>query len=166
SVFLLNLVHLEKGQGIFIKAGIPHAYLKGNIVECMANSDNVVRIGLTPKFKDAETLVDILDYEPKPVPILRGIPDFEQVIYPTPIPEFQVNWWKLGAGREKNKATENKPQVLLITKGEILIRWDVGSKSAEKAFRQGQSIFIPAFLEKFKVEAQNPAELFEVQVPL
>ncbi|MFN2271768.1 MAG: mannose-6-phosphate isomerase, class I, partial [Anaerolineae bacterium] len=43
TIFLLNLLHLKAGQGLFIKAGIPHAYLKGNIVECMANSDNVVR---------------------------------------------------------------------------------------------------------------------------
>ena len=60
--FLLNLVYLKKGQGVFLNAGIPHAYLKGNIVECMANSDNVVRAGLTPKFKDVETLAEILTW--------------------------------------------------------------------------------------------------------
>lgn len=50
SILLFNYVQLESGEAIFTDAGIPHAYIKGNIIECMANSDNVVRAGLTPKF--------------------------------------------------------------------------------------------------------------------
>lgn len=44
---------------MFIPAGIPHAYLKGNIVECMASSDNVIRAGLTGKFKDIPALLEV-----------------------------------------------------------------------------------------------------------
>ena len=62
-IFIMNLVELKKGEGIFIKAGVPHAYIHGNIIECMANSDNVVRAGLTPKFKDIVQLTNILTYE-------------------------------------------------------------------------------------------------------
>lgn len=58
-LYLLNFVELKEGEAVFLEAGIPHAYLTGNIVECMANSDNVVRIGLTPKFKDIATLIKI-----------------------------------------------------------------------------------------------------------
>ena len=64
SRFMLSQVHLKKRECVFLKAGIPHAYLKGNIVECMANSDNVVRAGLTPKIKDVKTLVDRLFFLP------------------------------------------------------------------------------------------------------
>lgn len=61
-VFLLNCFTLNKGEAIYLAANIPHAYLFGEGVECMACSDNVVRAGLTPKFKDVETLCSMLDY--------------------------------------------------------------------------------------------------------
>ena len=52
SVYLLNLVHLQPGQGTFQPAGVLHAYLEGVNVELMANSDNVLRGGLTTKHVD------------------------------------------------------------------------------------------------------------------
>ena len=61
--YLLNLVSLKPGDVIFIGANIAHAYLEGDLVECMANSDNVVRAGLTPKPKDVDTLLSMLDHE-------------------------------------------------------------------------------------------------------
>lgn len=62
SIFLLNYIELEPNEAIYLAASVPHAYLYGDGVECMACSDNVVRAGLTPKFKDVQTLVDMLDY--------------------------------------------------------------------------------------------------------
>ena len=62
SIYLLNVIELNKGEAIFLAANIPHAYLFGEGVECMACSDNVVRAGLTPKFKDVQVLVEMLDY--------------------------------------------------------------------------------------------------------
>jgi mannose-6-phosphate isomerase len=61
-IFLLNLIELKKGEAIYLWANVPHAYLLGDGVECMACSDNVVRAGLTPKFKDVSVLCDMLDY--------------------------------------------------------------------------------------------------------
>ncbi len=61
-VFLLNCFSLQKGEAIYLAANVPHAYLFGEGVECMACSDNVVRAGLTPKFKDVDTLCSMLDY--------------------------------------------------------------------------------------------------------
>ncbi|RKP02112.1 hypothetical protein CXG81DRAFT_7350, partial [Caulochytrium protostelioides] len=60
--FLLNLVRLGPGEAVFLAANEPHAYLSGDIVECMAASDNVVRSGLTPKYKDVDTLTSMLTY--------------------------------------------------------------------------------------------------------
>ncbi len=157
SLFLLNLVHLERGQAIYTAAGIPHAYLKGNIVECMANSDNVVRAGLTPKFKDAKTLIEILTYEPGPVPILQGDPGPNRVTYHTPAPEFQVSRWKVEPGAEIVTATGNRPRILLITEGQVLVN--------EETFKRGQSILIPACLEEFQITSGGAAELFAVEVP-
>jgi len=57
SIFLLNLISLKPGEGLYLAANEPHAYISGDCIECMATSDNVVRAGLTPKFKDVETLI-------------------------------------------------------------------------------------------------------------
>lgn len=165
AIFLLNLIHLKQGQGIFTKAGVPHAYLKGNIVECMANSDNVVRVGLTPKYKDAETLINILDYEPCSVPILENNSNLEEIIYQTPVSEFQVSKFKMKPHTERREITGGKPEVLLVTKGKIHISWQTASENGTEVFRQGQSFFIPACLKEFKVQAKGAIELFKVEVP-
>lgn len=60
---MLNYVTLRPGEAMFLAAKVPHAYISGDIVECMAASDNVVRAGFTPKFKDVTTLVDMLTYD-------------------------------------------------------------------------------------------------------
>lgn len=62
AVFFMNVVTVLPGRAIFIGPNIPHAYLDGDLVECMACSDNVVRAGLTPKHKDVETLLEMMDY--------------------------------------------------------------------------------------------------------
>lgn len=63
-IYFLNRVLLQVGECMFLSANVPHAYLDGNCVECMACSDNVVRAGLTPKLRDVPTLVEMLDYQP------------------------------------------------------------------------------------------------------
>jgi mannose-6-phosphate isomerase len=66
-LFFLNFITLEPGEALFLKADDVHAYVSGDIMECMAASDNVVRAGLTPKFKDVSTLVDMLTYSFAPI---------------------------------------------------------------------------------------------------
>lgn len=63
SLFFLNLIELNAGDSIFLAAKVPHAYLSGDCIECMSCSDNVVRAGLTPKFKDVENLLSMLMYD-------------------------------------------------------------------------------------------------------
>ncbi|MCB0344600.1 MAG: mannose-6-phosphate isomerase, class I [Bdellovibrionales bacterium] len=65
-LFLLNFTKLKPGEAIFTSPGVPHAYLSGDILECMANSDNVVRAGLTDKHIDVPTLLSILSAEKSP----------------------------------------------------------------------------------------------------
>lgn len=81
---MLNYLTLAPGQSFFMGAGVPHAYLAGDCVECMALSDNVVRMGLTPKLKDVPTLLQMLEYKhteptdmlisPVPVPVPFDVP--------------------------------------------------------------------------------------------
>lgn len=89
SPYLLNLVTLKPGQAIFLGANEPHAYLSGDCVEVMACSDNVVRAGLTPKFKDVQILCDMLTYSTGAPTVLDGEPlDSHTREYPAPVPEF------------------------------------------------------------------------------
>ncbi len=161
TIFLLNLVHLKKGEGIFLDAGIPHAYIKGNIVECMANSDNVVRAGLTPKFKDVRTLVDILTYESGSVPILTPDENAVQTLYPVPVSEFEISRWQLSVGNEWNQVSNQVPQIILVIEGAFELKWNNG----EEIYRQGDSIFIPAFMEHYQACASKNTLIFYVNAP-
>lgn len=75
--FFLNYFTLKPGECMFIAAGVPHAYVKGDCVECMSCSDNVVRCGLTPKLKDVNVLLEILDFKSYTVDQLKmvGVPN-------------------------------------------------------------------------------------------
>ncbi|CAL4980184.1 unnamed protein product [Urochloa decumbens] len=62
AAFFLNYVKLSPGEALYVGANEPHAYLSGECIECMATSDNVVRAGLTPKYRDVQTLCSMLTY--------------------------------------------------------------------------------------------------------
>ncbi|WP_040165427.1 mannose-6-phosphate isomerase, class I [Microbacterium gorillae] len=72
---LMNHVVLTRGQAVYLRAGLLHAYLSGLGVEIMAASDNVLRGGLTPKRVDVAELLSLLDSEPGPVAIREAVPD-------------------------------------------------------------------------------------------
>src|SRR5690606_15252997 len=71
AAMLLNHVRLQPGEALFLGAGVPHAYLDGLAVEIMANSDNVLRCGLTPKHVDVPELLRIVRFESRDAGILR-----------------------------------------------------------------------------------------------
>jgi len=123
SLFLFNLMHLQKGEAVFLKAGIPHAYLKGNIIECMANSDNVVRAGLTPKFKDIQTLVEILTYDDGLPEVIKSSPESDTNIFEVPIPEFTIIQRNLSTGNEIS-ITNERLEIMILTEGKISIEVD------------------------------------------
>lgn len=166
ALFLFNLIHLKPGEAIYTDAGVPHAYLGGNIVECMANSDNVVRVGLTPKYNDAETLLAMVDTTPQPPQIMKGEvsierEDLSSAVYPTPAAEFVVRWWTLAPGAEQTVDTHGRPAILLVTRGEVNIAWD----EQRDTFKQGESIFIPANLPAYTLHATGEAHLVGAAVP-
>jgi len=154
SIYLLNLITLSPGEGVFLAAGVPHAYLRGNIIECMANSDNVVRAGLTAKFKDVETLVNILTYETGLARVL--VPNSENFAYATPAPEFRVSRFMPQEGSAIYLLKDGKVRILLLIEGRGTIKW--GGEHLD--FVRGQSVLIPACLEEFGIEWQTPAILF------
>jgi mannose-6-phosphate isomerase len=165
SIFLLNIVHLKEGQAVFLDAGIPHAYLKGNIVECMANSDNVVRAGLTSKFKDIKTLLEVLKFEAKLIPVHEVDAEADEVIYPIPVTEYRISRWKFQDNQKRNALTENSPQILLVLDGTVRLDWLAESEYINREFHRGQSILIPAFLTEYDITAIEKSILFRIDVP-
>lgn len=100
SIYLLNLVHLQKGEAVFQDAGILHAYLEGQNVEIMANSDNVLRGGLTPKHIDVPELMKHVIFEPVDPNIIKGKPiNDSESVFVTPAPDFELSRIALGSGK-------------------------------------------------------------------
>lgn len=88
---LMNLVTLHRGEGLFVPAGVLHAYLDGLGVELMAASDNVLRGGLTPKHVDAAELVSVLDPTPGLPPVIRARAIGEGIgQYDVPVSDFAL----------------------------------------------------------------------------
>ncbi|MGW0653195.1 mannose-6-phosphate isomerase, class I [Streptomyces umbrinus] len=137
AAMLLNHVRLQPGEALFLGAGVPHAYLNGLGVEIMANSDNVLRCGLTPKHVDVPELLRIVRFEASDPGVLRpeASPDGEEV-YETPIDEFRLSRYALVAGAPVHDLTLGTPQILLCTAGSV--------QAGEHALGPGRSVFVPA----------------------
>ena len=161
SIFLLNLVHLNAGEALFLPAGIPHAYIRGNIVECMANSDNVVRAGLTYKFTDVKTLLEILDFKNQP-DIQSPLKGETTITYKTDVDDFKILKIDLKAGNSVNETGESV-QVLLVTDGNVRLVWEDGNSSMR--VKRGESVLIPALLAEYTITTGSLATIFLAQVP-
>jgi mannose-6-phosphate isomerase len=158
-VFLLNLVTLQPGEAMFLRADDIHAYLSGDIIECMAASDNVVRAGFTPKFKDVDTLVEMLTYDTAPIEEQKMTPTeysyatlnttaytsgSSMALYDPPIEEFSVI--KTELKKRGAKATFEAiagPSIVLCTSGKGYI--SVGPKVEE--IQEGWVYFVGATAE-------------------
>ena len=157
--FFLNFIKLSPGEAMFLKADDIHAYVSGDIIECMASSDNVVRAGFTPKFKDIDTLTQMLTYSYAPIEEQKLVPtDYPYatlnaaayssasscLLYDPPIEEFSV--LKTDLKRTGAKVTFDPiegPSILICTGGQGRIT--VGSKTEE--VQEGFVFFIGATAE-------------------
>lgn len=140
---LLNHCKLKAGEAIFLRAKDPHAYINGDIIECMAASDNVVRAGFTPKFKDVENLVSMLTYAYDPVeeqkmkaePFKRSSGAGNSVCFNPPIEEFaiiQTTFTESIGTRHFERL--NGPSILITTKGTGYLSADGVKLKAEPGF--------------------------------
>lgn len=161
SIYLFNLVRLEKGDGIFQAAGVPHAYLEGVNVELMANSDNVFRGGLTPKHIDVPQLLKHLvtkSVEPK---ILKGeIVSESECIYRSPAPDFELARIKISTSQSHQRAT-NSADILIVMEGEAEV------ESKEGRFKRGRGqVFFASANSQYKVQTTTHATLYRASVPI
>ena len=137
---LLNRVTLHPGQALYLPAGNLHAYLSGVGIEIMANSDNVLRGGLTPKHVDVPELMKVLDFTPGAVPVLHGDPGLpREWVYPTPTAEFRLS--RLEPGPEPLDITHDGPQVLLTIDGTLQVNDATG---LSLTVPRGHSVWVAA----------------------
>ena len=135
-----NIVHLKEGEGIFQDAGIPHAYLRGQNVELMACSDNVIRGGLTPKYVDIVELLKIVDCREVIPQIISAAPQHQsEFTYKTPVNDFALAQIRVEA-QQHTELTLQSAGTLLVMQGELKIQ----EKPTALTLKQGESAFITA----------------------
>jgi mannose-6-phosphate isomerase len=158
SIYLFNIVNLNPGQGIYQGAGMPHAYMEGQNIELMSNSDNVLRGGLTPKHIDVDELMKNIVFE-KTIPnILDGNLDAPFCSYPASVDDFTLRYFLLEQGCERKLSFE-KPAIALLLEGHL--NW----QNTEKSFdaKSVDSFFVKPG-EAIDVYACSTSKLFIASV--
>lgn len=128
SIYLFNIVNLNPGQGIFQGAGMPHAYMEGQNIELMSNSDNVLRGGLTNKHIDVKELMNNTLFVETVPQILQGDLELSTCSYAAPVDDFQLTYYLLGSGQQLQLQVD-KPSVILMTEGHV--KWIADSKEID-----------------------------------
>jgi mannose-6-phosphate isomerase len=163
---LLNHINLEPGEAIYLPAGNLHAYMRGIGVEVMANSDNVLRGGLTPKHVDVPELLRVLDFRPATEAALRPetTRDGMELVYNTPAPEFAVSVLAIDGdhlGHEVDAPTRHDgPQILLCTEGSTVVH----AKGGTVALQRGAAAWVAADDGPVRFVANEPTKLFRATV--
>ncbi|GAC79655.1 mannose-6-phosphate isomerase, type 1 [Gordonia malaquae] len=160
---LLNRLSLRPGEGLYLSAGNLHAYLHGTAVELMANSDNVLRGGLTPKHIDVPELLRVLDFTPVDLDDL--MPTSKTVgaerVYLTPAPEFQLSRIELdGTGLHRPSSISFDlpgPQILAVLSGRVTI---VGADGATLTASACDAVWLAASDPDVVVHAASSDTVF------
>lgn len=143
SPFFLMVHELNPGEGLFVPAGVMHAYLSGTILEIMATSDNVIRGGLTHKHIDIQELLKILDFAAEPLQIhpIEERGGAKTLVWPTPAREFLLESSRLDSG-SLHRFEVTGPEILLCTEGSLRLREEAGSE--DLLLTCGNSLFVSA----------------------
>lgn len=163
---LLNRVKLFPGEGIYLPAGNLHAYLHGIGIEVMANSDNVLRGGLTPKYVDVPELLRVLDFSPANNVVVRpeSLRNGTELVYLTPAPEFAASVLAIDGeqlGHEIDAPTRHDgPQILLCIDGTVTVH----AKTSAVVLERGSAAWVAADDGPVRLDASQPTRLFRVTV--
>ena len=158
AALLLNRLTLQPGQALFLAAGNLHAYLHGLCVEIMANSDNVLRGGLTPKHVDVPELLRVLDFEPIDLPVVLAEPAGDgSVRYRTPAPEFALRRFDLTVGSGQVPLASAGPGIVLCTAGSVRLLRD----NEQLVLERGSAAWISAADSDIRAQTiDGDAQLF------
>lgn len=149
SPLLLNVVTLQPGQAMYLDACTPHAYVRGTGLEIMANSDNVLRAGLTPKYIDVAELLDCTRFVAKPNDQILLAPSVDSAVqhFRVPVPDFTFSVYPAG----EHALTTASAEILFAIDGTVILQQGKQSLRLEK----GQSAFIPAATGSYQLLAEG-----------
>ncbi|MCX5782088.1 MAG: mannose-6-phosphate isomerase, class I, partial [Elusimicrobia bacterium] len=164
SVLLFNLEKLEPGDAMFIDAGEPHAYLEGSGMELMANSDNVLRGGLTKKTKDIKELLKILTFK------AGGIIKCEkqkvsetETVYITPSAEFEMSNINIAKGQIHKTKKMSGADSLIVLEGSVKV---ISNDGTELELNKGETAFIPFACGGYRIKSiSDNAQLCKASIP-
>ena len=160
---ILNLILLQPGQALYLPAAELHAYLEGAGIELMANSDNVLRGGLTPKHVDIAELLRVLNFEERTAHVLtpHTTADGERV-YECPAREFVLSTISVVSKTTYFSPTDRGIEILLCTTGAGKIT-DQGT-GEEIALSKGRAVLVPAAVKGYTLEGE--AVVYKAAVPM
>lgn len=160
SIYLFNLVRVEKGQAVFQDAGVPHAYLEGHNIEIMASSDNVLRGGLTNKHIDVKELLKHVKCEATYPAILNGERKGAETVYKTPAPDFELSSFELekGGAVALDVVTTD---ILLLVKGTVQVIGEQGT--VQIGIGSPSAVLFPA--KNTVLRALEDSVVFKATVP-
>lgn len=146
---MLHVLTLKPGEAMYLDACTPHAYIKGTGLEIMANSDNVLRAGLTPKYMDVPELVKNTICRPKPSETLLLAPQVESNAqhYAIPVPDFNFSVYTGNANIECESA-----EIIFAIDADVTLTHESG---ATLSFKKGQSAFIPFASKAYQVQSSG-----------
>jgi mannose-6-phosphate isomerase len=162
SVYLLNLLHMKPGQGTFQPAGVLHAYLEGVNVELMANSDNVLRGGLTTKHVDVTELLHILTFEGGTPDVFSGtVVSSQERVYHTPAAEFELSRLGLTPHSRYTGEAVYGPKALLVLHGS----GTVTAAGRTSSLTRGSSWFVACGTEFVIATCAEDLVIFQAGLP-
>jgi mannose-6-phosphate isomerase len=148
----LNVVTLGPGDALFLPAGELHAYLEGTAIEIMANSDNVLRAGLTPKHVDVPELLATLAFEGRPPKVLKPVESGPgERVYRTPAREFELGFLEVDADRPYSPSPGRGVEILLGLAGETRVL----AGGEDTPLGTGRSVLVPASLPSYAIEGDG-----------
>lgn len=161
SIYFFNVVKANKGEAVFQDAGIPHAYLEGQNMELMANSDNVLRGGLTPKHVDVPELLKHVVFAETHPNILDGELQGEGIerVYKTPAPDFELSQLQF-SNTSHYKAQAATAAILIVIEGEVSIT--EGEDSLH--LQQGTCAFLEAGSD-YSIRSTGNAVVYKATAP-
>ena len=163
SPLFLNLIKLHPGEALYLSAGELHAYLEGVGIELMANSDNVLRGGLTPKHVDVNELLQVLNFCERGLQVLspQAAQDGE-AIYPCDVKEFKLSTLKVDHHTVYRSDRQRSMEIILCISGKSTISDSEANKDV--ALDKGTAVVVPAALKGYAITGD--AVLYKASVPL
>ncbi|MFO7963568.1 MAG: mannose-6-phosphate isomerase, class I [Desulfobacterales bacterium] len=162
SPIFLNLVCLQPGEAVYLPAGELHAYLQGTAIEVMANSDNVLRGGLTNKHIDVNELIQVLTFDSGPVyPLVPRCVTPSATVYDCPAAEFSLACIQVDDRTSYESGRDRNVEILLCTKGRAVIRTTKGHEGMP--ITGGDSVLIPAGVIRYGITGN--AVFYKAYVP-